>query len=104
MAAGSVWDEIFDTEHVEVVRTYIEQWPRKGRQPEKVLIVVVQPDAEHRWLCPHCGVKQRAGGVGYPQVADPGHAREAVLPGGGAAPGRVRGAREGHRGGAVGPS
>ena len=43
MAAGSVWDEIFDTEHVEVVRTYIEQWPRKGRQPEKVLIVVVQP-------------------------------------------------------------
>ena len=57
MAAGSAWDEIFDTEHVEVVRTYIERWPRKGRQPEKVLIVVVQPDAEHRWLCPHCGVK-----------------------------------------------
>ena len=56
MAAGSVWDEIFDTEHVEVVRTYIERWPRKG-QPEKVLIVVVQPDAEHCWLCPHCGVK-----------------------------------------------
>ena len=29
MAAGSVWDEIFDTEHAEVVRTYIERWPRK---------------------------------------------------------------------------
>ena len=57
MAAGSVWDEIFDTEHAEVVRTYIERWPRKDRQPEKVLIVVVQPDEEHCWLCPHCGVK-----------------------------------------------
>ena len=55
MAAGSVWDEIFDTGHAEVVRTYIERWPRKDRQPEKVLIVVVQPDEEHRWLCPHCG-------------------------------------------------
>jgi len=58
MAAGSVWDEIFDTEHVEVVRTYVERWPRKGREPEKVLIVVVQPDEENRWLCPHCGVKR----------------------------------------------
>ncbi len=55
MADGSVWDEILDTQHVEVVRTYIEQWPRQGRSPEKVLIVVVQPDAEHRWLCPECG-------------------------------------------------
>ena len=53
--AGSVWDEIFDTEHVEVVRTYIERWPRKDKAPEKVLIVVVAPDEEHRWLCPHCG-------------------------------------------------
>jgi hypothetical protein len=52
-----VWDEIFDTEHVEVVRTYIERWPRKDRAPEKVLIVVVQPDEEHRWPCPHCGQK-----------------------------------------------
>jgi transposase len=58
MAAGSVWDEIFDTEHVEVVRTYAGRWPRKGREPEKVLIVVIQPDEENRWLCPHCGVKR----------------------------------------------
>src|ERR1039458_7395873 len=57
MAAGSVWDEIFDTAHVEVVRTYIERWPRKDRAPEKVLIVVVQPDEENQWLCPHCGRK-----------------------------------------------
>jgi hypothetical protein len=60
MAAGSVWDEIFDTEHAEVVRTYIERWPRKDRKPEKVLIVVVQPDGEHHWLCPHCGRKRVA--------------------------------------------
>jgi len=58
MAAGPVRDEIFDTEHAEVVRTYVERWPRKDRQPEKVLIVVVQPDEEHRWMCPHCGHKR----------------------------------------------
>jgi hypothetical protein len=36
--AGSVWDEVLDTEHATVVRTYIELWPRKDRAPEKVLI------------------------------------------------------------------
>jgi transposase len=44
MAGGSVWDEILDTRHVSVLRTYIERWPRKGKPPEKVLIVVVEPD------------------------------------------------------------
>ena len=39
MAYGSIWDEILDTRHVQVLRTYIERWPRKGREPEKVLIV-----------------------------------------------------------------
>ena len=34
--AGSVWDEVLDTEHAVVVRTYIEQ-SRKDRPPEKVL-------------------------------------------------------------------
>ena len=53
--AGSVWDEVLDTEHAVVVRTYIEQWPRKDRPPEKVLIIVVEPDEETRHRCPQCG-------------------------------------------------
>jgi transposase len=53
--AGSVWDEVLDTEHAVVVRTYIEQWPRKDRAPEKVLIIVVEPDEETRFRCPECG-------------------------------------------------
>jgi transposase len=53
--AGSVWDEVLDTEHAVVVRTYIEQWPRKDRRPEKVLIIVVEPDEETRNRCPQCG-------------------------------------------------
>jgi len=55
--AGSVWDEVLDCEGIEVVRTYIERWPRQGRPPEKVLIIVVQPDAEHRCRCPECGAR-----------------------------------------------
>ncbi len=57
--AGSVWDEVLDTEHAVVVRTYIEQWPRKGRAPEKVLIIVVEPDEETRYRCPRCGQRGR---------------------------------------------
>ena len=53
--AGSVWDEVLDTEHAVVVRTYIERWPRKDRPPEKVLIIVVEPDEETRCRCPECG-------------------------------------------------
>jgi transposase len=53
--AGSVWDEVLDTEHAVVVRTYIEQWPRKNRAPEKVLIIVVEPDEQTRNRCPRCG-------------------------------------------------
>jgi transposase len=55
MAGGSVWDEILDTRHAIVVRTYIERWPRKNRAPEKILIVVVEPDEAARNLCPECG-------------------------------------------------
>jgi transposase len=55
--AGSVWDEVLDCEGIEVVRTYIERWPRQGRPPEKVLIIVVQPDAAHRCRCPECGTR-----------------------------------------------
>jgi transposase len=55
MAGGSVWDEVLDTEHVDVIRTYIERWPRRDRPPEKVLVIVVEPDAEHQCLCPECG-------------------------------------------------
>jgi transposase len=57
--AGSVWDEVLDTEHAVVVRTYIEQWPRKDRAPEKVLIIVVEPDKETRYRCPRCGQRGR---------------------------------------------
>jgi transposase len=56
---GSVWDEVLDTEHAVVVRTYIEQWPRKDRAPEKVLIIVVEPDEETRHRCPECGQRGR---------------------------------------------
>lgn len=55
MTDGSIWDEVLDTEHVIVVRTYIERWPRKSRPPEKVLVVVVEPDDEARNRCPKCG-------------------------------------------------
>ena len=58
--AGSVWDEVLDCEGIEVVRTYIERWPRQGRPPEKVLIIVVQPDAAHRCRCPECGTRGKA--------------------------------------------
>lgn len=57
MPSGSVWDEILDTKHVNVVRTYIERWHRKNREPEKVLVVVVEPDKEARNRCPECGIK-----------------------------------------------
>jgi transposase len=57
--AGSVWDEVLDTEHAVVVRTYIEQWPRKDRAPEKVLIIVVEPDEQTRNRCPECGQRGR---------------------------------------------
>ena len=57
--AGSVWDEVLDTEHAVVVRTYIEHWPRKDRPPEKVLIIVVEPDEETRCRCPECGQRGR---------------------------------------------
>ena len=53
--AGTVWDEVLDTEHAIVVRTYIERWPRRNREPEKVLIIVVEPDEEARHRCPKCG-------------------------------------------------
>lgn len=55
MTGSSVWDEVLDTEHAEVVRTYIERWPRKNRAPEKVLVIVVEPDEESRNRCPKCG-------------------------------------------------
>ncbi|MGH3284822.1 MAG: ISL3 family transposase, partial [Streptosporangiaceae bacterium] len=38
-----------------VIRTYIERWPCKGRPPEKVLVIVVEPDEETRDRCPRCG-------------------------------------------------
>ena len=53
--SGSIWDEILDTAHVVVVRTYIERWPRRDRAPEKVLIVVAEPDEQVRDRCPRCG-------------------------------------------------
>ena len=57
--SGSVWDEVLDTEHAVVVRTYIERWPRKDRVPEKVLIIVVEPDEQTRHRCPECGERGR---------------------------------------------
>ena len=53
--AGTIWDEVLDTEHAVVVQTYIERWPRKDRVPEKVLVIVVEPDEEMRCRCPRCG-------------------------------------------------
>ena len=38
-----------------MVRTYIERWPRRDRAPEKVLIVVAEPDEQVRDRCPRCG-------------------------------------------------
>jgi transposase len=61
--AGTVWDEVLDTEHAVVVRTYIERWPRRNSEPEKVLIIVVEPDDETRDRCPRCG--QRGTPVEY---------------------------------------
>lgn len=58
--ARTVWDEVLDTEHVVVVRTYVERWPRKNRDPEKVLIIVVEPDEETANRCPECGQRGRA--------------------------------------------
>lgn len=55
MVDGSIWDEVLDTEHATVVRTSIERWPPKKRAPEKILIVVVEPDDEARNRCPRCG-------------------------------------------------
>jgi transposase len=60
MPAGSVWDEVLDTEHAVVTRTYIERWPRRDRPDEKVLIVVVEPDKAHQRRCPECGRRGRA--------------------------------------------
>lgn len=58
MAADkTIWGEILDTEHVTVLRTYIEKWPRANRPPEKVLIVVVEPDKQAQCRCPECGAK-----------------------------------------------
>jgi transposase len=54
-----VWDEVLDTEHAIVLRTYIERWPRKDRAPEKVLIIVVEPDEQVRERCPECGQRGR---------------------------------------------
>ncbi len=51
----SIWDDILDTEHAVVTGTYIERWPRRERPPEKVLIVVAEPDKESRFRCPECG-------------------------------------------------
>jgi transposase len=51
----SVWDEVLDTEHVQVLRTYIERRPRKQGREEKVLVIVVEPDEATRHRCPRCG-------------------------------------------------
>ncbi len=59
MAGGTVWDEVLDTEHAVVVRTYVERWPRKDRPDEKVLIVVIEPDSRARCRCPECGRRGR---------------------------------------------
>lgn len=53
--AGSVWDEVLDTEHVQVLRTYIERWPRRKGLWEKVVVIVVEPDEQTRDRCPKCG-------------------------------------------------
>src|SRR5690625_4881059 len=57
---GSVWDEVLDTEHVHVLRTYIERWPRERGRDEKILIIVVEPDAHARHRCPKCDQHGRA--------------------------------------------
>ncbi len=57
--AGTVWDEVLDTEHAVVVRTYVERWPRRDRAAEKVLIIVVEPDEQTRHRCPECGARGR---------------------------------------------
>ena len=83
--AGSVWDQVLDTGHAVVVRTYIEQWPRKNRAPEKVLIIVVEPDEEHAVPVPAVRAARQARRARRGAVADPGRARQADVPGIGAA-------------------
>lgn len=36
-----------------ITGTYIGRWPRRDRLPEKVLVVVVEPDEEARLRCLH---------------------------------------------------
>jgi len=60
VAGTTVWDEVLDCEGIEVVRTYIERWPRRDRPPEKILVIVVAPDKEHRCRCPECGTHGKA--------------------------------------------
>jgi hypothetical protein len=65
--AASVWDEVLgdevlgdevlDTEHAVVIRTYVDWRPSKDRAPEKVLIIVVEPDERTRERCPECGTR-----------------------------------------------
>jgi hypothetical protein len=33
--AGTVWDEVLDTEHAVVIRTYFERWPHRNGGREK---------------------------------------------------------------------
>ncbi len=53
--ADSVWDEVLDTEHVRVLRTYVERGPRRKGPEEKGLVIVVEPDEESGGRCPRCG-------------------------------------------------
>jgi hypothetical protein len=57
--AGTVWEEVLGTERAVIIRTYIERWQHKDRAPEKVLIIVVEPDEETRNRCPRCGPRGR---------------------------------------------
>lgn len=71
--SGSVWDEVLGTEHATVVRTYIEQWPRKDRKPEKVLVIVVEA-GEAQGMSQVCarGTARRYVSEGYPTAGPDG--------------------------------
>ena len=59
--AGSVWDEVLNTRHTVVVRTYIElaaQGPGTGEGPDHR----GRPDEEARHRCPKCGERGRPAG------------------------------------------
>ena len=66
--SGSIWNDILDTDHAVIIRTYVERWPQRDRPPEKILIVVVEPDKETRLSQPAADSRPGDDQVGPPMA------------------------------------